>query len=713
MTVQRCSGNVNYWLLLVLVLAMQIIVAWSSVSHLHDSQVAEINSISKKNILFLHSLIQDELQNKNYSTVESLLRKWGKSHSENIAKVVLTTKNGFILGAYQWDSTPAHSLAIEEDILYSYRGTATLKLLVSLDSVYQRTTRIATIFAVVILVFTLLLVQMIRLYLRQKTLTQALDSRSSALSKTVDNLKKQIAARTVAEEARAESELKYRSLMDNQNDAVFLQQVKADGRFTFSEVNERAIRHYGYTREEFLRLSPLDISLPDDLQKHRASGDAQQLLETGHLVYEIRHIKKSGQIFPVEISATVLEWQGDTYVLSAARDITERVQMQEKQQQLEKQLLHTQKLESLGVLAGGIAHDFNNILMAILGHSELAERGLAKGTPVTKNIRQIKLAAEKAAELTNQMLAYSGKGKFVIEPLSLTKIIQEMEYMLSVSISKKSVLRYKLDEQLPNVEADATQIRQIIMNLVINASDAIGDKSGVINLSTGVMECAQNYLREDWLDENQPAGSYVFVEVTDNGCGMAPETSANIFDPFFTTKFTGRGLGMSAVLGIIRGHKGTIKVYSELGRGTTFKVLLPVSELPATTAVQAESKAQLQMTGLALVVDDEELLREVGKNMLETFGFTVLTAADGREAVTVYKQHQTDIKLVLMDLTMPHMDGEEAFRELRRLDPNVKVIMSSGYNEQEVAQKFVGKGLLGFVQKPYQISALQNIMQKL
>ncbi|NOQ52592.1 MAG: response regulator [Desulfuromonadaceae bacterium] len=713
MTVQRCSGNVNYWLLLVLVLAMQIIVAWSSVSHLHDSQVAEINSISKKNIFFLHGLIQDELQNKNYSTVESLLRKWGKSHSENIAKVVLTTKNGFTLGAYQWDSTPAHSLAIEEDILYSYRGTATLKLLVSLDSVYQRTTRIATIFAVVILVFTLLLVQMTRLYLRQKALTQALDSRSSALTKTVDNLKKQIAARTAAEEARAESELKYRSLMDNQNDAVFLHRVKADGISTFSEVNERAIRQYGYTREEFLRLSPLDISLPDDLQKHRASGHAQQLLEKGHLVYEIRHIKKTGQIFPVEISATVIEWQGDKYVLSAARDITERVQMQEKQQHLEKQLLHTQKLESLGVLAGGIAHDFNNILMAILGHSELAERGLAKGTPVTKNIRQIKLAAEKAAELTNQMLAYSGKGKFVIEPLDLTTIIQEMEYMLSVSISKKAVLRYKLDEQLPSVEADATQIRQIIMNLVINASDAIADKSGVISLSTGVMACDQNYLREAWLDENQPAGSYVFVEVTDNGCGMAPETTANIFDPFFTTKFTGRGLGMSAVLGIVRGHKGTIKVYSELGRGTTFKVLLPVSELPATSAVQAESTAPLQMTGLALVVDDEELLRELGKNMLELFGFTVLTAVDGREAVTVYKQHQTDIKLVLMDLTMPHMDGEEAFRELRRLDPNVKVIMSSGYNEQEVAQKFVGKGLLGFVQKPYQISALQNIMQKL
>ncbi len=395
-----------------------------------------------------------------------------------------------------------------------------------------------------------------------------------------------------------------------------------------------------------------------------------------------------------------------------ATDITARVKMQQEQQRLEEQILHAQKLESLGVLAGGIAHDFNNILMAVLGHCELALRRLAAESPAKDNLKQIKNAANKAADLANQMLAYSGKGKFVVEPLDLSKIIDEMQQMLSVSISKKAALRYEFAPVLPSVEADATQMRQIILNLVINASDAIGDKSGVIVITTGVMDCDQSYLQDSWLAEKLPAGKYVYLEVADTGSGMDKKTINRIFEPFFSTKFTGRGLGMAAVLGIVRGHQGAIKVYSEIGKGTTFKVLLPAASKPAVLVDDDQQAERLQGTGTVMLVDDDETVRSIGREMLEEFGFNVIIAKDGREALEKFKAAPADIQLVLMDLTMPHMDGEQAYRELRRVDPKVRVIMSSGYNEQDVSQKFVGKGVCGFLKKPYQLSTLQQALQK-
>jgi len=251
------------------------------------------------------------------------------------------------------------------------------------------------------------------------------------------------------------------------------------------------------------------------------------------------------------------------------------------------------------------------------------------------------------------------------------------------------------------------------MNLAINASDAIGERSGVIAISTGVMDCDQNYLRETWLDENLPAGQYVFLEVADSGCGMDKATLERIFEPFFTTKFTGRGLGMAAVLGIVRGHKGAIKIYSEVGKGTTFKVLFPATSKPAVLFDHEQSLPQFEGSGLVLLVDDDETVRSIGRSMLEELGFEVLTANDGRDALSVYEQQFEKIRFVLMDLTMPHLDGEQAFREMRRLNTAVKVILSSGYNEQDVAQRFIGKGLSGFLKKPYQLSILQEAIRKL
>ncbi len=393
-------------------------------------------------------------------------------------------------------------------------------------------------------------------------------------------------------------------------------------------------------------------------------------------------------------------------------DITDRKMADAEREKLERQLLHAQKLESLGVLAGGIAHDFNNILMAIMGNADLALMRINKESPAVDNLHKIEQAAARAADLAKQMLAYSGKGKFVVETIDLNRLLEDMLHMLEVSISKKAVLRLNPYHPLPSVEADATQIRQIVMNLVINASEAIGDRSGVIAITTGCMDCDNSYLKDVWLDENITEGLYVYLEIADTGCGMDKDTLAKLFDPFFTTKFTGRGLGMAAVLGIIRGHKGAIKVYSEPGKGTSFKILLPASSRPAELFNHGAHKDDWQGKGAVLLVDDEETVRGIGSEMLKELGFTPLTANDGREALEIFK-NRPDIVFVILDLTMPHMDGEQCFRELRRMNPDVKVIMSSGYNEQEVTQKFVGKGLAGFVQKPYRMSVLKDAIRDL
>jgi two-component system, cell cycle sensor histidine kinase and response regulator CckA len=274
------------------------------------------------------------------------------------------------------------------------------------------------------------------------------------------------------------------------------------------------------------------------------------------------------------------------------------------------------------------------------------------------------------------------------------------------------VLRLNLQPALPPVEADATQIRQIVMNLIINASEAIGDESGVISISTGALECTRAYLKDVWLDEKIQEGSYLFLEVSDSGCGMDKETLARLFDPFFTTKFTGRGLGMAAVLGIIRGHHGAIKVYSEAGKGTTFKVLLPASGRAPERARAAADSADWLGSGVVLLADDEATVRGIGKEMLQELGFTVLTAKDGREAVELFKA-APEVAFVVLDLTMPVMDGDQCFRALRQYNPEVKVVMSSGYNEQEVARQFVGKGVAGFIQKPYHLSTLRDAIRKI
>ena len=528
---------------------------------------------------------------------------------------------------------------------------------------------------------------------------------------TYQSFFRDISERKEADNALRTSEEKFSRAFKFSPDAIAINRL-TDG--LYLEVNQGFTNALGWTTEEAVGRT----TAPGDLDIWASNEDREKLMagikESGQVVgLEARFKHRNGQILIGLISAKIIEINGAPCLLSVTRDITERSRTMEKQKKLELQMLQVQKLESLGVLAGGIAHDFNNILMAVIGHSELAQRRLPTESPAMENLRQINLAASRAADLANQMLAYSGKGKFVVEALNLSQIITEMEHILSVSVSKKALVRYDLADDLLSVEADATQLQQVIMNLVINASDAIGDKSGTIAVSTGMMDCDHAYLQESWLQDSPLPGRYVFVEVADTGCGIAPEKINRIFEPFFSTKFTGRGLGMAAVLGIVRGHNGAIKIYTELNQGSTFKVLIPASTLPIIEQAPRVETAPLQESGFVLLVDDEETVRNIGVEMLSEFGFKTLIAADGKEALKIFKQQHKQIRFVLMDLTMPRMNGEEAFREFRRVDPAVKVIICSGYNEQEVSQKFVGKGLAGFLKKPYLFSDLQEKIQKL
>ena len=488
--------------------------------------------------------------------------------------------------------------------------------------------------------------------------------------------------------------------------------IAQDGTTTF--INPAGERLTGYKANELVGKDWWQLFYPGEEQKQ--VEQLLQELERGEVRdHEMTLRTKDGGQRTLSWSST--QRVGDTGgMIGIGRDVSERRRVEEERRTLEAQVQHAQKLESLGVLAGGIAHDFNNLLMAILGNADLALQDLSNVSPARDNIEEIEKASRRAAGLCQQMLAYSGRGKFVIEDIDLSEAVEEIAHMLEVSTSKKAVMKYSFADSLPLVEADVTQMRQVIMNLITNASEAIGDKSGVISVKTDTMECDNSYLSESYLDDDLPAGLYTYIEVTDTGCGMDKETQAKLFDPFYTTKFAGRGLGLSAVLGIVRGHRGAIKVYSEPGKGTTFKVLFPsvgkASACEKTTPSAALDEWRGQ--GTILVADDEESVCAVGKRMLERQGFTVLTAADGREALEVFRQHDPEIVCVLLDLTMPHLDGEQVFRELRRIRKDVRVIVSSGYNEQEITQRFAGKGLAGFIQKPYQCASLiQTVRQVL
>ena len=482
--------------------------------------------------------------------------------------------------------------------------------------------------------------------------------------------------------------------------------IETDAAFLIREWNPAAERIFGYSRAEALG-KDARLLVPEEGQD-LVSSRREALLESGSGTrVTLENLTRSGQRITCDWYNTALRDDQGRFLgaVFLANDITER-------RQAEAALRQAQKLESLGVLSGGIAHDFNNLLTAILGNAEVALRHAAGAPALQEPLQRIEAATQRGSDLARQLLAYAGKAHFAVRPLDLNAVIEEMGDLLAVSISKKVAIRKDLQPGLPPVEADSAQFQQVVMNLVINASEAIGDRPGTITLRTRVMEFTQAQLSEGFSGQVLDPGPYVRLEVEDDGCGMDAETIGRIFDPFFTTKFTGRGLGLSAMLGIVRGHRAGLRVDSTPGLGTTFTLLFPAGEATVVLAPPPAEPASTA-TGTILVVDDEAILRDLARGALEAAGFRVLEAPDGQEAVDLVAQGRGPVDLVFLDMTMPRMGGAEAFRRIRALVPGIRVLLTSGYTEKESLESLADLPPDGFLQKPFRIRELVTRVQEL
>ncbi|MDQ6957884.1 MAG: PAS domain S-box protein [Mariprofundaceae bacterium] len=404
--------------------------------------------------------------------------------------------------------------------------------------------------------------------------------------------------------------------------------------------------------------------------------------------------------------APVTEMGETHYHVGIDFDVTEKYAQQAR-------LEHTQRLESLGVLAGGIAHDFNNILTAILGNASLARMKLERTSAVQEHLHKIEVSSRRAGNLCHQMLAYAGKGKRVAKPMNISTLVNDISAMLEVSLGKNVTLEKHLETSLPSIEADESQMEQVLMNLITNANEAMQGENGSITITTGVMQGDASYLKACLGTEGPQEGQYVFLEVSDNGCGMNVQTKTRMFDPFFTTKRTGRGLGMSALLGIVSQHHGALHLRSREGEGTTFRILFPKVEYHVDEVQHSEGpEINTRFSGVALVVDDEEIVRETASSLLKHMGFDVLVAEDGQAGVEAFQKNKDQITVVLLDMNMPRMNGKEACRKMHDMRPNIPIILASGYSETHLSDDFMKKKTAGFLHKPYSKTHLVQILHR-
>ncbi len=463
-----------------------------------------------------------------------------------------------------------------------------------------------------------------------------------------------------------------------------------------------SVRHVlGHEPARLIGTPAADTVHPDDLPALRAQEPRLLAGETVPVFYRHRHADGSWRW--LEAWPALASWNGSPHhVLRAARDVTGRRREEQERRRAEVRLRQAQKFESLGVLAGGVAHDFNNLLTGVLGNASLALLDLPPGSPTRHNLQQIETAALRAAELTRQMLAYAGKGRFTFRPTDLSRAVEEAAPLLRAAVSRRADLRFELADGLPPARADADQVSQVVAGLVANASEALGDGEGVVTVRTGAARVDRTTLASTFVEEEDaPEGDYCFVEVADTGCGMARATLARVFDPFFTTKFQGRGLGLAAALGIVRGHKGALKVHSTPGRGSTFRALFPCA------VPEAEEGLGWRGRGLVLVVEEDEVARWAAERALRLAGFRVLPTGDGPEGLEVFRRHADEVVAVLLD-----QPGREAFGEARRPRPDVPVVLMSGYGENEAADLFAGLGFDGFLRKPFRAEELVEVLRR-
>jgi PAS domain S-box-containing protein len=522
-------------------------------------------------------------------------------------------------------------------------------------------------------------------------------TRSGELRKVV--VSRDVTERVQAEADLRESEERYRIVAETSRDMIA--ELDDEGRILFVSPGSEAV--LGHPPKTLVGRTGFMLIHPDDMQRN-VDIFLGVLKEEGPVrsePYRVRH--RDGSWRWVEgVGVPYRRADGELRILCVTRDITERYVAEEQRRKLDEHMRHAQKLEGLGVMAGGIAHDFNNLLTPILGNASLALLDLPVSSPVRMRLEKIRKAALRAAALTNQMLAYAGAEPVAVAPLDLSRVVSEMAQLLESTISGQTTVVYSLQKDLPLIEADDSQLSQVVMNLLTNAVEAVGEGEGRIEIATGTTRIDAASGVETVFGEELPEGTYVYLQVSDTGCGMDPDTRSRIFDPFFTTKFTGRGLGLAAVLGAVRGHRGAIEIESVPGQGTRFRVLFPrASTLREEAVAEAGGGSEWLGSGMILVVDDDGGVRELAQESLERVGLSVLCANTGREGIEIFARHRDEIRAVFLDRTMPDISGEEAFDEIRRIRSDARVVLVSGYSEEQAAQHFAGTELVGFLQKPF------------
>ncbi len=527
-----------------------------------------------------------------------------------------------------------------------------------------------------------------------------------------------ITERKKAAEELRKSEEKYRRLVENAYDIVYT--TDPNGRVTF--VNPSGLQHIQYSQEEVVGRNYLEF-IPEEYIENVGRFYSRQFSEKiPDTYYEFPFVTKNDEIrWYGQKTQLLMEKDSIVGFQSIARDITDGKRMEEKRLEMERRLLHAQKIESLAVMAGGIAHDFNNQLAVVLGNLELALTDQTLDTETRLSIESAVEAARRSAELSKQMQIYTGSRFYYPVDVDLNKLLSGNLSQLESCISGNVTLNLERFNSLPLMRGDADQIQHLVMNLVVNASEAIKDQHGVVALRTGVMDCEVGYLSRSRLEEKPTPGRFVFLEVTDTGCGMDTDNQRRLFDPFFTTKFTGRGLGMAEVIGVVKGHRGAIIVDSEIGKGTTIRILFPATKDARASTAQIMERVEIKPSPTEtanrqktiLLVEDETGVRDLAVRRLDILGYNTITTADGEEAIGVFRERLSEIDLVMLDFAMPKMNGVEAFKELIRIKPDVKVILSSGYTEDVLLQSFPDRRPAGVLHKPYKMEALKAKLDRL
>jgi PAS domain S-box-containing protein len=526
------------------------------------------------------------------------------------------------------------------------------------------------------------------------------EARTAELARANAALRQEVEERLAAERSLRESEERYRVVSELSSDLAFGLRTDLEDGLHAGWVTDAFTRITGYTIEELKGTGWVGLVHPDDLERTRGRFAAIFAGQVRDL--EVRLVTKDGRVVTVDARLDVQRdpRDGSVRVMGAARDITEARRADEERRKLELHLLEAQRLESLAMLTGGVAHDFNNLLAVILGNGRMALAEASPDSSLYARLARIRTAAEHGARLTEQMLAYSGRSPVTMKPVELSHLVEEMVDLLRASTSERCRLELDLAPHAP-VEGDGTQLQQIVLNLVTNASESLAGRDGTVRIRTGRSHPEAGDLAGAAGTDSPAPGSYAFLEVADDGPGMDAATKARIFEPFFTTKFPGRGLGLAAVLGIVRAHRGVVQVRSEPGRGTALRVLLPEASAPVAKPADAGANGA-ERRSTVLVVDDQDSVLEVAQAFLERAGHRVITALGGRAGIERFRARGHEIDAVLLDLAMPDADGEQVLLEMQRLRPDVRVIIATGYGVGSAAERIRAHGVAGFVCKPYE-----------